>query len=209
MNRHLHIFPSLAAVLMASMPHAQTTLDELHSGFLNPPDDSRIMMRWWWFGPAVTKPELKQELETMKAGGIGGVEIQLLEEFRNRRGYDLTPYLPALVADIGPSTMDIRYDWARTLTELVNENYLTPITQWTHAHQTQFRSQTYGVPAVTLSSNNLVDLPEGEGSQWRSFSYTRWATSANHIYGRSITYTETWTWLHSPSFRATPLDMKA
>ena len=39
------------------------------------PDDRRIMMRWWSFGPAVTKPEIKLELEQMKAAGIGGVEI--------------------------------------------------------------------------------------------------------------------------------------
>ena len=28
------------------------------------------MMRWWWFGPAVTKPELQRELEQMKAEGM-------------------------------------------------------------------------------------------------------------------------------------------
>ncbi len=33
-------------------------------------------MRWWWFGPAVTKPELERELRAMKQGGIGGVEVQ-------------------------------------------------------------------------------------------------------------------------------------
>jgi hypothetical protein len=34
-------------------------------------------------------------------------------------------------------------------------------------------------------------------------------TSASHLYGRPITSSETFTWLHSPAFRATPLDMKA
>ena len=34
------------------------------------------MMRWWWFGPAVTKPELERELRLMKEGGIGGFEVQ-------------------------------------------------------------------------------------------------------------------------------------
>jgi hypothetical protein len=61
---------------------------------------------------------------------------------------------------------------------------------------------------VSLSSNVLVDLPEGEGPQWRQFSFTRWATTASHVYGKPITSSETWTWLHSPAFRATPLDMK-
>jgi hypothetical protein len=60
-----------------------------------------------------------------------------------------------------------------------------------------------------LSSNALVDLPEGEQPYWRKFTATRWATSASHLYGRPVTSTETWTWLHSPVFRATPLDMKA
>ncbi len=50
-------------------------LDEVRRSFENPPDDSRIMMRWWWFGPAVTKPELQREIEAMKAAGIGGFEV--------------------------------------------------------------------------------------------------------------------------------------
>jgi len=133
----------------------------------------------------------------------------LLQQFRQRRGYDLTLYLPALVQDIGPKTSDIRHDWGKTLTELIDERYLTPVREWAARNKTRFRSQTYGIPAVTLSSNALVDLPEGEGAQWRSFSPTRWASSANHLQGRNVTSAETWTWLHSPAFRATPLDMKA
>jgi len=374
------------------------SLAEARRGFENPPDDARIMMRWWWFGPAVTKPELERELRVMKEGGVGGVEVQpvypvdlddasrgfrnlpylsdeyidalrfaaskahelglridvtlgsgwpyggphvsideaagrlrcdratvpasttsiplpslengekliaafveggnritdisgtrvqvprgahtvlffiasrtgqqvkraavnaegfvldhysraaiehhlhvvgdrlmeafgpappyavfsdslevyasdwtpdLIEEFQKRRGYDLTPYLPALAGDIGPKTADVRRDWGATLTELAEERYLTPIREWAHQHGTRFRSQTYGIPPVMLSSNALVDLPEGEGAEWRGVSMTRWAASASHLYGRPVTSSETWTWLHSPSFRATPLDMKA
>jgi hypothetical protein len=391
--------------------HADS-LAALRAGFVTPPDDARPMMRWWWFGPAVEKPELARELETMKTGGIGGVEIQpvyalelddpqkgfrnlpylskdfldmvgfaaqtahdlglrlnltlgsgwpyggayvpvtdaagklrivvnvvpdgasslpvpsirngekllavflaagttqqydadhaqqlttigeyrltlpdgisgphtvlffissrtgqqvkraavdaegfvldhfsmeaiqnhlknvadpliqacganvpysvfsdslevyesdwtpnLLDEFRARRGYDLTPYLPDLAAGASPEAADVRYDWGRTLAELIDEHYLTPLNTWAREYHTNFRSQTYGAPAVTLSSNALVDLPEGEGSQWHAgFSFTRWTTSASHVYGRPITSSETWTWLHSPSFRAMPLDMKA
>jgi hypothetical protein len=135
---------------------------------------------------------------------------KLLDEFRTRRGYDLTPHLPELAAGTTPEAADLRYDWGRTLAELIDDHYLTPLNTWAREHHTKFRSQSYGSPAVTLSSNALVDLPEGEGSQWRGgFSFTRWATSASHVYGRPITSSETWTWLHSPSFRATPLDMKA
>ncbi len=133
----------------------------------------------------------------------------LLPEFARRRGYDLTPYLPELASGTDEISAEVRHDWGLTLTELIDERYLTPVDEWAKAHGTRFRSQTYGTPAVSMSSNRLVALPEGEGPQWNRFSFTRWATSASHLYGRPITSAETWTWLHSPPFRATPLDMKA
>jgi hypothetical protein len=130
-------------------------------------------------------------------------------EFSKRRGYDLLPHLPELVAGGTPEAESVRHDWGKTLTELVDENYLTQINAWAIAHHTRFRSQTYGEPAVSLFSQRLVALPEGEGPQWRAFSTLRWATSANHLLGNKVTSAETFTWLHSPVFRATPLDMKA
>jgi alpha-L-rhamnosidase len=133
----------------------------------------------------------------------------LPSEFRKRRGYDLLPHLPELVTGGTPGAEKIRHDWGRTLTELVDENYLTQINNWAIEHHTKFRSQTYGEPAVSLSSQRLVTLPEGEGPRWREFSTLRWASSANHLFGNNITSAETFTWLHSPVFRATPLDMKA
>jgi len=390
------------------------SIDELHRSFQDPPDSSRIMMRWWWFGPAATRPELTRELEQMKAAGIGGVEVAhlyplaldnpqtgfrntpflsdehldalrfaaqearrlglrvdvtlgsgwpfggpeipvteaagklrvesrtvgagetsaqapfldageelistfllpgtasseqvasavpllppvagryrftaapqsrkliwfvssrtgmmvkrpaagaagfvldhydraatgehlgavgdrllsafgnqppyavfsdsledyasdwtsaLLSEFERRRGYDLRPHLLALVVNAGPDTAAIRHDWGRTLTELADENFLAPMRAWAAEHHTLLRSQTYGYPPVTLFSNRLADLPEGEGkatfNMWREFSDTRWAASAGHLFHRPVISSETWTWLHSPAFRATPLDMKA
>ncbi len=138
---------------------------------------------------------------------------QMLAEFERRRGYDLKPYLLALVTDIGPQTAAIRHDWGETLTELVDANYLEPLDSWAHAHRTKLRAQVYGFPPVNLASNALVDLPEGEGKatfrMWREFSDTRWAASAGHLFHRNVISSETWTWLDSPAFRATPLDMKA
>lgn len=401
----------ILAGLAASAPAQAQTINELQRGFERPPDDARIMMRWWWFGPAVTKPELEREMRVMKEGGIGGFEVQpvypltlddpekgirnfpflsdeyidalrfvsakarelglrmdltvgsgwpyggpqvsideaagmlrservkieagsrrvavpnisagekliavflvqprgpsidaesireitdikdgvvqlpagldashevlffissrtgmqvkrpaigaegfvldhlnrgatdnylnkvgdrlmqafgsqppyaifcdslevynqdwtsdFLEEFKKRRGYDLKPYLPALIADIGPKTESIRHDWGETITDLLNERFLVPLHDWSQRNHTRLRMQDYGIPAATLSSNAYVDLPEGEGSQWKVVRASRWASSASHLYGHTVTSSETWTWLHSPVFRASPLDVKA
>ena len=132
-----------------------------------------------------------------------------LDEFRTRRGYDLKRHLPALAFDLGPQTAAMRQDWGRTLTELYNERFLVPMQDWARRNRTVLRIQSYGIPPAILSSNALADLPEGEGSEWRTLCGSRWTASANHAYGRPVTSSETWTWLHSPSFRATPLDVKA
>jgi len=130
------------------------------------------------------------------------------EQFRKRRGYDIKPYLPALALEMGEKTAAVRQDWGRTLTELAEERFLAPIREWSKRNGTLFRAQSYGMPPVALSSYRFVDLFEGEGPQWKTLSATRWASSASHLYGRPVTSSETWTWLHSPSFRATPLDVK-
>ncbi|WP_125487764.1 glycosyl hydrolase [Edaphobacter aggregans] len=157
------------------------------------------------FGPTPPYAVFSDSLEAYGADWTPN----LPEEFHKRRGYDLLPHLPELVAGGTPAAEKIRHDWGQTLTELVDENYLTQINNWAIEHHTKFRSQTYGEPAVTLSSQHLVTLPEGEGPRWREFSTLRWASSANHLFGNKITSAETFTWLHSPVFRATPLDMKA
>jgi hypothetical protein len=51
------------------------TIDDLRSGFADPPVSAAPMMRWWWFGPSVSRPELERELTAMAAAGVGGVEV--------------------------------------------------------------------------------------------------------------------------------------
>jgi hypothetical protein len=132
-----------------------------------------------------------------------------LDEFHRRRGYDLRPYLPALFNNIGPKTMDIRHDWGKTLTEIFNDYFISVFEKWSKRSGTKFRIQAYGTPPATLYSYAFADLGEGEGYTWKGFRETRWASSANHLLGRPISSSETWTWLHSPVFRSSPLDVKA
>ena len=72
------LFASFAAGQQAALPVDSSTLSGLRESFAHPPDDCRIMMRWWWFGPSATNPELQRELEQMKSAGLGGVEIATL-----------------------------------------------------------------------------------------------------------------------------------
>ena len=65
---------AIFAFLLCSASAA--TIADLRRAFEHPPDDARIMMRWWWFGPSQNKAELEREMREMKAAGIGGFEVQ-------------------------------------------------------------------------------------------------------------------------------------
>ena len=74
-----HLIATIVSVLVVCAPLGSAQgapIDDLQSSFLNPPADSRIMMRWWWFGPTVEKAQLEREMRLMKEGGIGGFEVQ-------------------------------------------------------------------------------------------------------------------------------------
>ena len=146
--------------------------------------------------------------DSLEVGGEDWTD-RLLAEFQKRRGYDLRPLLPALIGDIGPDTAEVRHDWGRTLTEMFNDHFNAHFTKLAKDSQSRFRIQGYGSPSAGLYSYAYVDLPEGEGDQWHSYRATRWASSASHLMGVPVTSAESFTWLHSPVFRATPLDVKA
>ena len=66
-------------------------IDELRSGFADPPRTALPLMRWWWFGPSVDRDELSRELTAMAGAGFGGVEV-------------------ACVHPLGPATTDFMSD---------------------------------------------------------------------------------------------------
>jgi hypothetical protein len=132
-----------------------------------------------------------------------------LAEFKQRRGYDLTPLLPALFDVNFPHSAEVREDYGRTVNEIFNDNFVSTFTKFAHDNHTLFRIQAYGTPPTTLSTWAHADLDEGEYYGWKTFSGTRWAASASHLLGRPVASSETFTWLHSPVFMAAPLDVKA
>ncbi|CAN5593024.1 hypothetical protein BH23BAC4_BH23BAC4_00850 [soil metagenome] len=63
---------------------------------------------------------------------------QMFKIFRERRGYDLKPYLPALYTQMGEVTAQVRYDYYQTLTEQYEETYYKRIADWCHENGTLF-----------------------------------------------------------------------
>jgi alpha-L-rhamnosidase len=131
----------------------------------------------------------------------------LPEEFARRRGYPLIPVLYRLAVD-GPDAARVRADYHRTLAELYQENFVVVVRRWAASRGVSFRIQSYGTPPATIGSYRFADMFEGEGWGWKEITQSRWASSAGHLYGRDVVSAEIWTWVHSPSFRATPLDLK-
>lgn len=128
-------------------------------------------------------------------------------EFAQRRGYDVLPLLHLLTVE-APGAARLRADYHRTLAELYEENFVAGCQRWAAGRGVPFRIQGYGTPPARVSSYRFADRCEGEGWGWREVTQTRWASSAAHTYGCRVVSAEAWTWVHSPSFRATPLDLK-
>lgn len=55
---------------------------------------------------------------------------KMFKVFRERRGYDLRPYLPALYLNMGEVTARIRYDFWRTLSDQYTDTYYKRLRKW-------------------------------------------------------------------------------
>lgn len=138
----------------------------------------------------------------------------LLDEFRRRRGYDLSRYIYALWGDMGEITPRVRYDYFQTMGELTIENFFDVLTDFAHAHGGISRIQAHGTWGDILRVYAAADIPEGETfGDHRTLEvntiHRRLAASAGHVYGRNIVSNETFTWLKRPRFTETLEEMKA
>ena len=132
---------------------------------------------------------------------------RLPDEFARRRGYDLLPLLHLLVVD-EPDSTRIRADYHRTLAELCEENFIAVCRGWAAGEACRSgsrRTEPHPRRSAATGSRTCSRARAGAGA---ISPQTRWASSAAHLYGRPVVSAEAWTWVHSPSFRATPLDLK-
>ncbi len=149
--------------------------------------------------------------DSLEVSGEGWTP-NFLAEFKQRRGYDLEPLLPALFDANFPNAAAIRADYGKTVAEAFNDNFVNTFTKFAADHKTLFRIQPYGTPPTTLTTYARANLDEGENGQtmdWKGFHALRWASSASHLLGRPVTSSEAFTWLHSAVFLGNPLDLKA
>ncbi len=164
----------------------QRTLDELDARGIAPPDGFFC-----------------DSLEVFGADWTGS----LLDEFRKRRGYDLSGFLHLLVETAGGMEGRVRHDYHLTLSELTLENFFLPLAEWCRSRKIPSRVQAHGAMGDILRAYGSVDVPEGEtifgGDVNRvNIRHRRLASSAAHLYSKPLVSAETYTWLRTPIFMA-------
>ena len=122
-------------------------------------------------------------------------------EFRNRRGYDLLPYLPTLngiVVDTRTISERFLWDYRETVCELTLENYAAHMRELAHEKGMRLSIEAYDGTVDDLRYAGRADEPMSEF--WRScYSGAPLADlnesmcSAAHVYGRNIVGSESFT----------------
>ncbi|MFG1815381.1 glycosyl hydrolase [Kribbella sp. NPDC049174] len=118
----------------------------------------------------------------------------LPEEFARRRGYDVWPYLPAIVrndeAEVFQSeavvTRHVRHDYWLTVSDLFAERHFSALTKWAHSLGLEFRCQPYGLETDSISAAAIVDIPEGESLGFRNLDDYRALAGGRDLGGRKV-----------------------
>ena len=130
----------------------------------------------------------------------------MIDEFQKRRGYDPTPYLPALVGRIviSPEVSDrFLWDFRRTLADMFAENHYGAISEYLKKDGIGTYGEASGVSLEVLEDallcKKFMEIPMGEF--WVKdlhptkmyFEDVRGAASAAHVYGKKIAAAEAYT----------------
>ena len=134
---------------------------------------------------------------------------RMREEFQQRRGYDMLPFLPVMTGRVvGSPEVSERFLWdlRRTISELVVENYAGHIRDLAHANGLRFTIEAYGSPCDNIPYGGMADEPMGEfWDPGGAMETCRGMASAGHVYGKPIIGAEAFTaggherWLQHPA----------
>lgn len=149
-----------------------------------------------------------------------------LSEFRKRRGYDLTPWLPLVLQPgwmqawgehYSPPYFDaaggalgdrVRTDYRRTVSDLMFAGFIEPFVAWNHARGLKARFQAHGGAFDIIRGYGLADIPETEDLLHGGDPLVmRFARSGAHLYGRPIISAESMVWKDRP-YDVTPDEMR-
>jgi hypothetical protein len=133
-----------------------------------------------------------------------------LQQFRTRRGYDLTPYLHLLGGTNEGIAAQVKWDYEQTLRDLIVENCYGELTRWSHEHGLQSRAQAHGSPTDWEDSYGMADIPEFEmdfKSSDDAAIGADMALAAAHVYCHPVVSCESFTWL-TEHWRATLHDLR-
>ena len=162
-----------------------------------------------WFGEAIRQVGPKLAARVLKVFHVDSWEAGSQnwspvfgEEFRRRRGYDPTLYLPAFAGiPVGSADVSERFlfDVRQTIADLTVEMFFGTMALLAHEHDCEFSAETTA-PTMTgegMRHFGIVDVPMGEF--WlRSPTHDKPndiqdAVSAAHVYGKPIVQAEAFT----------------
>ena len=167
-----------------------------------------------------------RERAGVRAGGLVATHIdswengsqnwtaKMREEFQQRRGYDLTPFLSVFTGRVVDSlevSERFLWDMRRTVSELVIENYAGHFHRLANAAGMRFTVEAYGGPCDCIPYGGQSDEPMGEF--WTpgggAIETCRGMASAGHVYGKRIIGAEAFTSGDAERWREHPALLKA
>jgi len=123
-------------------------------------------------------------------------------EFRKRRGYDLTRYLPAMCGiPVGDGDVSERFllDVRSTIAEMIRDNFYKPVYALAKASGVTVGGETHCpvLMADDMLQHSEVDIPTGEfwpevETNWKACDIAD-ATSAAQVYDKPVVMTESFT----------------
>jgi hypothetical protein len=112
-------------------------------------------------GPLAGRTLIATHIDSWENGAQNWT-ARMRPEFRQRRGYDLLPFLPAWtgrVVDSHEITERFLWDLRRTISELVVESYAGRMRQLANAHGLRFTVEAHGGPVDCLPYAGLATAP--------------------------------------------------
>jgi len=173
-----------------------------------------------WFGEAVRVAGPELTARVLKIFHVDSWEVgsqnwsdSFLAEFKNRRGYDLLPYLPVMAGvpvQSASKSEDILHDVRETIAELLVDKFYHTMAALAHSKGCAFSAES---TAPTMTGDGMLhqretDIPMGEF--WlRSPTHDKPndvldAISAGHVYGKNLIQAEAFTevrmnWAETPA----------